>query len=115
MLLKKRREEEKKNSKKLKLDDRISILPLKQSYTTLNDHKKDGNSKMQARLINPTGSEIGIVDKRIIDNINKQIRSRKEFNQRLSSDEFLTWFKNLEKGKTKPLKFDIINFHSSIS
>ena len=113
MLLKKRREEEKKNSKKLKLDDRISVLPLKQCYITLN--KKDDNSKMRARLINPTGSEIGIVDKRIIDNINKQIRSRKEFNQRLSSDEFLTWFKNLEKGKTKPLKFDIINFHSSIS
>ena len=110
MILKKIREEYKKcdNSiideisteafeidKKFKLDNKINILLSKQCYITLKEHKNDFSSKMQSRLINPTVSEIGIINKRVIDNINKQKRSKKEFNQWISSNEVLTWFRNL--------------------
>ena len=70
---------------------------------------------MQSSLINPTCSEIRIISKRIIDNINKQIISIKELNQWISSDEVLTWFRNLKKGKYKLLKLDNVNFYPSIS
>ena len=70
---------------------------------------------MQAKLVNQTGSEIGIISKRIIDSINKQIRSRKVFNRQISSYKVLTWFKNLEKVKYILVKFDISYFYLSIS
>ena len=80
---------------------------IKQCYITLKGHKNRFNSKMQLRLKNPTSLEIGIINKIIIDNINKQVRRGKGFNERINNDEVLTWFRNL--------KNDNINFSNLTS
>ena len=80
---------------------------IKQCYITLKGHKNRFNSKMQLRLKNPTSLEIGVISKIIIDNINKQVRRGKGFNERINNDEVLSWFRNL--------KNDNINFSNLTS
>ena len=55
------------------LSDRIDVLAEKPAYITLKDHKDIFRNNPKCRLINPTKSEIGIIAKRILDRINKDI------------------------------------------
>ena len=72
------------------------------------------NSK--CRLINPAKSEIGIVSKHYIDQINKSTREKLNVNQWINMQAVITWFKNIKsKSSSSFIKFDIVDFYLSIS
>ena len=57
----------------LKIDERIEQYNQKKSFITLKDRKENFKNNPNSRLINSAKSEIGIVSKEYIDNINKII------------------------------------------
>ena len=68
-------------AKDLNLDERIEQYNQNWSFITLKDHKKNFQSNPKCRLINCSKSEIGIVSKQYIDQINKSIREKLNVNQ----------------------------------
>ena len=70
----------------------------------------------EPRLINPAKSEIGKVSKKILDEINCDIRTKLKLNQWRSTDSVTSWFTKLsDKNSCKFFKFDIVEFYPSIS
>ena len=51
---------------KLRIDDRVDTTADKDAFITLKDHKPNFANKPTCRLINPTKSEIGKIDKNIL-------------------------------------------------
>ena len=68
-------------AKKLGLDNRIEKLAEKEAFITLKDHKPGFHDHPTCRLINPSKSEIGIISKRILDEINTTIIQKTQINQ----------------------------------
>ena len=52
-----------------------------EAYITIKDHKEDFLIKINCRLINPSKSSIGKINKVIIDKINQQIQLITKVNQ----------------------------------
>ena len=101
---------------KLNLEDRIEQMANKAAFATLKDHKENFTSASQCRLINPAKSEIGKVSKKILDEINCDIRTKLKLNQWRSIDSVTSWFMKLfNKDSCKLFKFDIVEFYPSIS
>ena len=71
---------------------------------------------LMCRLITPGKSDIGVLSKEHIDNINKILREKTNVNQLRNTDAVVTWFKNIEnKHISSFIKLDIIDFYPSIS
>ena len=103
-------------AKDLNLDERIEQYNRNQSFITLKDHMENFQNNSKCRLINPAKSEIGIVSKHYIDQINKSIREKLNVNQWINMEAVITWFKNIKsKSSSSFIKFDIVNFYPSIS
>ena len=99
----------------LKIDERIEQYNQKKSFITLKDRKENFKNNPKCRLINSAKSEIGIVSKEYIDNINKIIREKTNVHQWRNTDPVVTWFQNIEnKDISSFIKFDIVVFYSSI-
>ena len=64
--------EAKNIAKSFKLADRIDDLAMTEAFITLKDHKENFVSKLACRLINPRKTELNIISKKIIEDINKQ-------------------------------------------
>ena len=107
--------EAKEVTKELRIHNRINKLPLREAYVTLKDHKANFATHPTCRLINPTKSEVGKVAKHILDNINKVTRERTNLNQWTNTDQVLSWFEKLERGKYSFLKMDVVDFYPSIT
>ena len=73
--------EAKAMAKDLILDERMEQYSQNQSFITLKDHKENFNNNPKCRLMNPAKSEIGIVSKHYIDQINKSIREKLNVNR----------------------------------
>ena len=100
----------------LGIDNRIDVLAEKPAYVTLKDHKSNFLENPKCRLINPSKSEIGLISKKLLDEINNRIRAITKPNQWRNTKEVLYWFTEIKnKPKSKFLKFDINNFYPSIS
>ena len=99
----------------LELSDRVRQLPLKNAFVTLKDHKPNFDSNPKCRLLNPTKSEIGIISKKIISNINNTIRNMTNLIQWTNTDQVINWFNKVERGKYQFIKFDVVEFYPSIS
>ena len=84
----------------LKLDDRVEVLAEKEAFVTLKDHKPEFQNHPTCRLINPTKSEIGIISKHILEDINKAIINTTQINQWKNTSCVLKWFNNLENKKS---------------
>ena len=103
-------------AKDLNLDERIEQHSQNQSFITLKVHKENFQSNPKCRLINSAKSEIGIVRKHHIDQINKPIREKLNVNQWRDTQAVMAWFKNIKsKSNSSFIKFDIVNFYPSIS
>ena len=114
--LQKLTKEAKAIASKLKLDDRIERFPTRKAFITLKDHKPNFGNNPKCRLINPAKSEIGMISKKCLDKINKVIRSKANLHQWRNTSEVISWFKNIpNKYNCKFIKFDIIEFYSSIT
>ena len=59
---------------------------------------------------------MGIVSKHYIDQKNKSVREKLNVNQWRNTQAVITWFKNIKnKSSSSFIKFDIADFHTSIS
>ena len=108
-------EEARDIAEELGLSNRIRALPLRTAFITLKDHKPNFKTKPTCRLLNPTKSEIGLISKKIIEKINKQIRQSTNLIQWTNTDQVISWFEKLDHGKQQFLKFDVKDFYPSIS
>ena len=98
------------------LDSRIQGYANSTAFITLKDHKENFQSNTKCRLINPAKSEMGLVSKQILENINNQIRSSTNLNQWRNTAAVINWFKKIPyKNNSKFIKFDIVDFYPSIS
>ena len=107
--------EAKSIAKDLNLEERIEQYNQNQSFITLKDHKENFQNNPKCRLINPAKSEIGIVSKEYIDQINNTVRSKIKVNQWRNTQAVIEWFKNIEDKKNSTfIKFDIVEYYPSI-
>ena len=98
------------------VDNRIEQYSNKSAFITIKNHKPNFPNNIKCRLINPAKSQIGIVSKQLLDNINHTIRSKKHLNQWRNSSTVISWFQNIpDKTNCKFLKFDIVDFYPSIT
>ena len=108
--------EAKKIASQLNLDSRIEVYAEKTAYITLKDHKPHFQQDPKCRLINPAKSELGMISKKLLDGINREIRAKTELNQWMNTEQVLEWFSaQKNKRKSQFIKFDIVEFYPSIS
>ena len=100
----------------LNLDDRIEKLAEKEAFITLKDHKATFNDHPTCRLINPSKSEIGVISKQILDDINTAIINKTQINQWKNTSSVLKWFNSLQHKETLSfICFDVCDFYPSIT
>ena len=103
-------------AERLKLDDRIEKLAMKEAFITLKDHKPNFSDHPTCRLINPSKSEIGTISKHILDDINTCIITSTKINQWKNTANVLKWFNSLEnKSSLSFICFDVCEFYPSIT
>ena len=72
-------------------------------------------NKKQARSINPTKTELGLVAKNEIKKIITKILSNSKYNLWKNSLDTINWLKNIKnKNSNTFIQFDVIDFYPSI-
>ena len=100
----------------INLSNRVEKLAEKDVFNTLKDHKPNFKNTPTCRLINPTRSELGQVNKRILERIIKSTVNATAVNLWKSTKDVLTWFQNTQvTRRTRFKNFDIIDFYPSIT
>ena len=100
----------------LKLDDRIEKLAEKEAFVTLKDHKPAFQDHATCRLINPSKSEIGVISKHILDDINTSIINQTKIYQWKNTSSVLKWSNDLQnKILLSFICFDMSDFYPSIT
>ena len=100
----------------IKIDDIIEYMAKAPAYITLKGHKDNFRSAHPCRLINPCKSEIGKINKSILENINKNLVKLLQANQWRNSESVITWFYSIEnKSQCKFIQLDIAEFRPSTS
>ena len=66
---------------KLKTDDRIQKLDKNEAYITIKDHKEGFPDKISCRLINPSKTDIGKINKQILDRVSNTILVKNKVKQ----------------------------------
>merc|ERR1712019_193061 len=82
----------------LNLADRIEQIAEREAFVTLKDHKENFENNPKCRLINPSKSEIGIISKHHLQEINKDLRSKTKYLQWTNTQSVLRWFENIQHG-----------------
>ena len=87
-----------------------------EAYITIKEHKDEFPNKIPCRLINLSKSNIGKINKAILDNINKNVLRSTEINQWKNTSNVLDWYANYtHKTKASFIQFDIEKFCPSIT
>ena len=60
-----------KFAKILHIEDKFGKFDMKDAYILFKDHKPNFENKLQSRLINPSKTELGMISKNIVLNIQK--------------------------------------------
>ena len=86
------------------------------AFITLKDHKDNFENNPTCRLINPAKSNMGLINKQILECINNRVRSLTNANQWKNTHSVIDWFKQLQnKNSLTFVLFDIVEFYPSIS
>ena len=100
----------------LEISDRVEPIAHNPAYVTIKDHKENFPRNVKCRLINPAKSNIGKISKKLLQNINAQLRDRLELNQWRSTYEVIDWFNSLDnKTRRSFIQLDICEYYPSIS
>ena len=67
--------------KPFKIEDRLKQYSNNEAFITLKDHKDHFMGNPKCRVINPAKSDVGLVSKKMLDNINNAIRKKSNLNQ----------------------------------
>ena len=84
---------------KIGVSDRMETMPKKQAFITLKDHKNNFVNNPTCILINPTKSNMGIISKQILEDINNKVIVYSNVQQWKKSQSVINWFTSL---KDKP-------------
>ena len=88
----------------------------KSSYILFKDHKKNFLDKKQARLINPTKTELGLLSKDLTKRITSRLMNSHKYNLWKNSMDTIDWFRKIrDKKRSTFVEFDIIEFYPSIT
>ena len=79
-------------AEQLGLDDRIDVSAHRDSYITMKDHKPDFVNNPACRLLNPSKTEIGVINKHLLDDINSKIVQATKVNLWRSTSNVIKWF-----------------------
>lgn len=66
-----------------------------QAYITLKDHKDNSQQKVPCRLINPCKSDMGVISKTILHQVNSNIRYSLRMNQWKDTNGVLQWLSKI--------------------
>ena len=100
----------------LKISNRMEPMAESKAFISLKDHKDNFTNHPQCRLINPAKSNLGKVNKCILDRTISDIRSRTQSNHWRGTGDTISWFTNLpNKNRHSFLSFDIVDYYPSIS
>ena len=100
----------------LGLDVRIDVSAHRDSYINMKDHKPDCVNNLACRLINPSKSEIGVISKHLLDDINSKIVLATKVNLWISTSNVIKWINAIpEKCQYTFITFDVYEFYPSIS
>ena len=103
-------------AEQLGLDDRIDVSAHRDSYITMKDHKPDFVNNPACRLINPSKTEIGVISKHLLDDINSKIVQATKVNLWRSTSNVIKWFNAIpEKCQYAFITFDVCEFYPSVS
>ena len=109
-------QEAKRLAKSINLENKMECYADRQAYINLKDHKDNFIDKLPCRLINPAKSEVGIVSKKYLENINSNVLKLTGVKQWHNSQTVIEWFKAIpNKSKARFIKFDIAEFYPSIN
>ena len=108
--------EDKLIAEQLGLDDRIDVSACRDSYITMKDHKPDFVNNPACRLINPSTTEIDVISKHLLDDINSKIVLATKVNLWRSASNVIKWFNGIpEKCQYPFITFEVCEFCPSIS
>ena len=103
-------------TKSLAIDDRIEKMQEAEAYITVNDHKEGFLHKLSLRLINPSKSDIGKINKKLLDKTNEILILNTNVNRWKNTRTVIDWFKNVtNKKKCSFIQFDEKKFYPTIS
>ena len=105
-----------KFTSKMQIVNRLGKIEEKSAYILFKDHKKHFLDTKQARLINPTKTELGLISKKLIQRITSRLLNDPKYNLWKDSMDTIEWFKNIkDKKRSTFVQFDIIEFYLSIT
>ena len=108
--------EAKKFAKSLDLDERMECYSEQSAFIELKDHKANFKNNTKCRLINPSKSDVGLVSNYYLSLIISKVAEKSGVNQWKNTSTVIKWFENLQdKQKRRFIKFDIADFHTSIT
>ena len=94
----------------LGIGDRTDVMAKIPAFITLRDHKHNFDSHPKCPLINPAKSELGRLNKIILDDINNKLRSKLQVNQWKNTTSVINYSIN-NKANNTFMSFDIVEFH----
>ena len=101
--------ETKKVAESLDSSKKMECYASRPAFITFKDHKPNCRNNAKCRLINPANNELKLVSKKHLENIIANIASPINVNQWQNTTTVTT------KGKSRFIKFDIVEFDPSIS
>ena len=82
----------------------------------MKDHKRAFHDHLTCHLINPSKSEIGMISKHILDDINTTIINKMQINQWKNTSSILKWLNNLQQKESLSfICFDVCDSYPSIT
>ena len=100
----------------LKISDRVEMMPKKEAYITLKDHKPNFPESIKCRLINPCKSNIGKITKQILDRVNDNIKTNLKLDQLKNTSAAIDWFKNIPAKHNKTfIQIDLVDYYPSVT
>ena len=81
----------------LKIDDCVQKLDKNEAYVTIKDHKEGFPDKISSRLINPSKTDIGKINKQILDRISNNMLEKNKVNQWKNTSSVIEWYRNIKR------------------